>query len=77
MVGESLIVPVTGRSRRQRSADSTRRAQSEYCKQLSVYYHVLAWWFTEKDVPTSLFNTSEGTNERIVPLSLEELRGII
>jgi len=57
--------------------DSTRRAQSEYRKQLSVYYHVLAEWFPEGDVTTSLFYTSEGEIERIEPLSLDDLRAIV
>jgi ATP-dependent helicase/nuclease subunit A len=57
--------------------DSTRRAQPEYRKQLSVYYHVLAEWFPERDVRTSLFYTSEGKTERVEPLSLEDLRAIV
>jgi ATP-dependent exoDNAse (exonuclease V) beta subunit len=57
--------------------DGTRHAQSEYRKQLSVYYHVLSEWFAENDVTTSLFYTTDGTRERIEPLSLEELQSII
>lgn len=57
--------------------DSTRHAQPEYRKQLSVYYHVLSEWFPEKDVTTSLFYTTDGTRERIEPLSLEELQSIV
>ncbi|SFR47998.1 UvrD-helicase domain-containing protein [Halorubrum sodomense] len=57
--------------------DSTRRAQSEYETQLSVYYHVLDEWFAGKEVSTSLFYTTDGTRERIEPLSLEELRSLV
>jgi ATP-dependent exoDNAse (exonuclease V) beta subunit len=57
--------------------DATRRAQPEYRKQLSVYYHVLDEWFPEKAVETSLFYTSDGTRERIDPHSIEELRGLV
>ncbi|OYR86052.1 ATP-dependent DNA helicase, partial [Halorubrum distributum] len=57
--------------------DSTRRAQSEYKKQLSVYYHVLDEWFPDKAVETSLFYTSDGTRERIEPHSIEKLRAFV
>ena len=57
--------------------DSTRRAQSEYEKQLSVYYHVLDEWFDGKEVETSLFYTSDGTRERVEPLSIDELRELV
>ncbi|TKX75215.1 ATP-dependent helicase [Halorubrum sp. GN11_10-6_MGM] len=57
--------------------DSTRRAQPEYRKQLSVYYHVLDEWFPEKAVEASLFYTSDGTRERVEPHSIEELRGLV
>jgi len=57
--------------------DSTRRAQSEYRTQVSVYYHVLSEWFEGKTVTTSLFYTSDGDRERISPLSLTELHNVI
>ncbi|RLM62651.1 exodeoxyribonuclease V subunit beta [Halorubrum sp. Atlit-26R] len=57
--------------------DATRRAQAEYRKQLSVYYHVLDEWFADRDVETSLFYTGDGTRERIEPLSIEEIRGLV
>ncbi|AGB39925.1 UvrD-helicase domain-containing protein [Natronococcus occultus] len=57
--------------------DSTRRAQSEYRKQLSVYYHVLSEWFEAKEVTASLFYTADGTRERIEPLSRDEIRGVV
>ena len=57
--------------------DSTRRAQPEYRKQLSVYYHVLTDWFEGKEVTASLFYTRDGTRARIDPLSLEKLRAVV
>ena len=57
--------------------DRTRRAQPEYRKQLSVYYHVLSDWFAEKEVTTSLFYTTDGTCERIEPLTLAEVRSLL
>jgi ATP-dependent exoDNAse (exonuclease V) beta subunit len=57
--------------------DATRRARAEYRKQLSVYYHVLDEWFADRPVETSLFYTSDGTRERIEPLSLGELRALV
>lgn len=57
--------------------DSTRHAQPEYRKQLSVYYHVLSEWFADKDVTTSIFYTADGTRESIEPLTREELRSLV
>jgi len=57
--------------------DSTRHAQPEYRKQLSVYYHVLSEWFAEKDITTSLFYTHDGVREQIEPFTVEELRSLV
>jgi len=57
--------------------DATRRAQSEYRKQLSVYYHVLDEWFSGKEVTASLFYTTDGTRERIEPLGTAALRELV
>ncbi|XGI84766.1 UvrD-helicase domain-containing protein (plasmid) [Halorutilales archaeon Cl-col2-1] len=57
--------------------DSTRKAQPEYQKQLSIYYHVLSEWFAEKDVTTSLFYTKDGERVEVEPLSIEELQEIV
>lgn len=57
--------------------DSTRHAQSEYRKQLSVYYHVLSEWSTDKEVITSLFYTTDGRREQVEPLALDELRSLV
>jgi len=57
--------------------DSTRHAQPEYRKQLSVYYHVLSEWFPEKDVTTSLFYTTDGIREQVEPFTFENLRSLV
>ena len=57
--------------------DSTRHAQSEYRKQLSVYYHILSEWSTDKEVITSLFYTTDGRREQVEPLALDELRSLV
>jgi ATP-dependent exoDNAse (exonuclease V) beta subunit len=57
--------------------DSTRRAQPEYRKQLSVYYHVLSEWFTEKDITAGIFYTGDDELVHIEPLSPDELRDIV
>jgi superfamily I DNA/RNA helicase len=57
--------------------DSTRHAQSEYRKQLSVYYHVLDEWFPDREITASLFYTNEGKREPVTPLTREELRALV
>jgi ATP-dependent exoDNAse (exonuclease V) beta subunit len=57
--------------------DSTRHAQPEYRKQLSIYYHVLSDWFAEKKVTTSLFYTTDGIREQIEPFTFENLRSLV
>ena len=54
-----------------------RIAESEYRKQLSVYYHVLDDWFGEKPVEASLFYTADGRRERIDPLTPDEPRSLV
>jgi ATP-dependent helicase/nuclease subunit A len=57
--------------------DSSRRAEPEYRKQLSVYYQVLSEWFEEKPVTTSLFYTAGGDRVEVDPLSSEAVRSLI
>ena len=54
--------------------DSSRRAEDEYRKQLSVYYHVLSEWFSGKEVSTAIFYTGGEGLVDIAPLSRDELR---
>ncbi|USZ73177.1 UvrD-helicase domain-containing protein [Natronosalvus halobius] len=56
--------------------DLSRRAESEYRIQLSVYYHVLDEWFSDHTVTASLFYTSEGTRVEIEPVSKAALVGL-
>ncbi|MCU4753137.1 UvrD-helicase domain-containing protein [Halobacteria archaeon AArc-curdl1] len=53
--------------------DRTRRAESEYRIQLSVYYHVLEGWFSDRPVTASIYYTADGTRAEIDPLSKEQL----
>jgi ATP-dependent helicase/nuclease subunit A len=57
--------------------DSSRRAESEYRKQLSVYYHVLSEWFDDLPVTTAIFYTNEDALVQVEPLSLEEIRDLV
>jgi superfamily I DNA/RNA helicase len=57
--------------------DRGRHAEAEYCKQLSVYYHVLTALYPDRTVQPSIFYTENGTRVPIDPLSLEELRSCL
>jgi ATP-dependent exoDNAse (exonuclease V) beta subunit len=57
--------------------DRGRHAEAEYRKQLSVYYHVLAEVFPDREVTTSIFYTERGQRVDIEPLSRDELVGIV
>jgi len=57
--------------------DQTRRGESEYRKQLSIYYHVLTECFPEKSVSASLYYTATGNRVEIDPLSITELEEIV
>ncbi|ELY38909.1 UvrD-helicase domain-containing protein [Natronorubrum tibetense] len=54
--------------------DRSRRAESEYRVQLSVYYHVLEEWFSNREVTISIFYTADDERVAIDPLSKAELR---
>ncbi|MDS0474599.1 ATP-dependent DNA helicase [Natrinema sp. 1APR25-10V2] len=53
--------------------DRSRHAESEYRIQLSVYYHVLEDWFSDRTVTASIFYTAEDARVEIDPLSEAEL----
>nr|WP_245800227.1 3'-5' exonuclease [Haladaptatus litoreus] len=57
--------------------DRSRVAESEYRKQLSVYYHVLSEWFPERDLTASIFYTAAGEQVDIDPLSKSELSRLV
>ena len=57
--------------------DLDRRAESEYQKQLSVYYHVVAELYPDREVTTAIFYTSDGEQKPIEPLSKTELRELV
>ncbi|WP_435158372.1 PD-(D/E)XK nuclease family protein [Haladaptatus sp. DFWS20] len=56
--------------------DRSRIAESEYWKQLSIYYHVLTECFPERPVTASIFYTTDGKHVNIEPLSKSELGGL-
>lgn len=53
--------------------DRSRRAEAEYRKQLSVYYHVLTDWFDKHDVTTSIFYTASADRVSLEPLEINQL----
>ncbi|WP_245810762.1 3'-5' exonuclease [Halorubrum halodurans] len=57
--------------------DLTRRAESEYRKQLSVYYHVVDGVHPDRSVSASIFYTHDGERRTIDPLSEAELRDLV
>ena len=57
--------------------DATRRAEAEYEKQLSVYYHVVAHWFDPKPVSAKIFYTGQNEVIEMKPLELSELRELV
>lgn len=57
--------------------DRSRRAEPEYRKQLSVYYHVLDAVYPDRAIEPLLFYTESGTKVPIDPLSLGELRELV
>ncbi|SIR88553.1 ATP-dependent exoDNAse (exonuclease V) beta subunit (contains helicase and exonuclease domains) [Haladaptatus litoreus] len=57
--------------------DRSRLAESEYRKQLSIYYHVLTEWFPERTVTASIFYTANEQQVEIDPLSKNELCDLV
>ncbi|SDN14445.1 ATP-dependent exoDNAse (exonuclease V) beta subunit (contains helicase and exonuclease domains) [Halogranum gelatinilyticum] len=57
--------------------DLGRHAEDEYRKQLSVYYHVLAEWFPDREVTASIFYTADGTRVEVDPLTESDLVELI
>ena len=57
--------------------DLNRQAESEYRKQLSVYYHVVSALYPERTVTMSIFYTAAGDRVEIEPLGAEQLRELV
>jgi ATP-dependent exoDNAse (exonuclease V) beta subunit len=57
--------------------DRSRRAEAEYRKQLSVYWHVLAETYPDKDVDAQVFWTAEGELVEIEPIGMENLSNLV
>ncbi len=57
--------------------DRGRHAESEYRKQLSVYYHVVRELFPNRDVSTSIYYTGTGNRVDVDPLTMNELESLV
>jgi ATP-dependent helicase/nuclease subunit A len=57
--------------------DRGRHAEPEYRKQLSVYYHVLAEVYPDRDVRPVILYTESGTRVTVDPLTKSELRELV
>lgn len=53
--------------------DRGRHTESEYHKQLSVYYQVASSQYPDRDVSISIFYTDTGQRVSLEPLSMTEL----
>lgn len=57
--------------------DRGRHAESEYRKQVSVYYHVVRKCFPDRDISACILYTEGGTQVPVDPLSEDELTALI
>ncbi|WP_137285471.1 UvrD-helicase domain-containing protein [Halorussus salinisoli] len=57
--------------------DRGRHAESEYRKQLSVYYHVASAQYPDRTVTTSIFYTDLGVRQTIEAISMEQLTTVV
>jgi len=57
--------------------DRGQHAQSEYRKQVSVYYHVVSQCFPDRDVSVGIFYTEDGSPVPINPLTEDELIALV
>jgi superfamily I DNA/RNA helicase len=57
--------------------DVSRRAEPEYRKQLSVYYHVLTSVYDDRGVTAKIYYTADDEVISVSPMSLEELQELV
>ena len=57
--------------------DSSRHAESEYRKQLSVYYHVVRQLYPDREIRTRIFYTATGEPVDVDPLSMADLVALV
>jgi len=57
--------------------DRGRHAESEYRKQLSVYYHIITELYPERTIQPFIFYTQSGENVAIDPLSKSDLAALV
>ncbi|RLM87956.1 ATP-dependent helicase [Halobellus sp. Atlit-38R] len=57
--------------------DLGRHAADEYRKQLSLYYHVLNEWFSDREVTAGVFYTADGSRVGVEPMSEAEIADLV
>lgn len=57
--------------------DRSRHAESEYRKQLSVYYHIIREVYPDRDITVNILYTETGTRHNIDPLPLNRIRTLV
>ena len=57
--------------------DASRRAEDEYRKQVSVYYHVLNSVYPDREVTASLYYSGPGERVSLTPLGYPKLREVV
>ncbi|MEZ3118050.1 UvrD-helicase domain-containing protein [Halobaculum sp. MBLA0147] len=57
--------------------DHGRHAESEYRKQLSVYYHVAQEVYPDREVTASIFYTETGDRQQVDPLPTQEIQHLV
>jgi superfamily I DNA/RNA helicase len=57
--------------------DRSRRAEPEYRKQLSVYFHVLSECYPAKQITAAIYYTSTGDRVAVPVLSIPELESVV
>jgi ATP-dependent exoDNAse (exonuclease V) beta subunit len=57
--------------------DRGRHGETEYRKQLSVYYRVACEVYPEREITASIFYTETGARQEIDPLSIDELQRLV
>jgi ATP-dependent exoDNAse (exonuclease V) beta subunit len=57
--------------------DRGRHAETEYRKQLSVYYHVAQEVYPDREVTASIFYTETGDRQQVDPLPVQEIQRLV
>ncbi|WP_049933864.1 PD-(D/E)XK nuclease family protein [Halorubrum lacusprofundi] len=57
--------------------DLDQHAESEYRKQLSVYYHIVSELYPDRTVTAEIFYTFDGKRVKIEPLDKGEIQDLV